>query len=155
MRLMPKLRYAIKEIFGDYYYYEMSEDEAIQKMIVVNKDPNTILKSKEQIDWFVQDNINIKMPLDGPLVRIYCQEYEENGEKKAILINKSHHSLCDGISGMCMTLAMSEEYDPSYFVKTREASWLEELTAQLFFAFQIPQVLMHMFPKRMPQNFIT
>ena len=57
------------------------------------------------------------MPLDGLLWRVYIQEYEVNGKPGALGIFKSHHSLGDGISMMSMCLAMSSDYDRSYFIK--------------------------------------
>ena len=34
---MPKLKYKIKEICGDFYYEEMSEEETIKKAFIVSK----------------------------------------------------------------------------------------------------------------------
>jgi hypothetical protein len=68
-KIMPKLKYKIKEICGDFYYEEMSEEETIKKAFIVSKE--MVLKDKDDIDRFAQDNINIKMPLDGPLWRLY------------------------------------------------------------------------------------
>jgi hypothetical protein len=64
---LPKLKYKIKEICGDFYYEEMSEEETVKKAFIVCRE--NILKDKDDIDRFAQDNIN--MPLDGPLWRLY------------------------------------------------------------------------------------
>ena len=37
-RIMPKLRYKLVEVGGDYYYEEMSEEEMIQKGLIHNKE---------------------------------------------------------------------------------------------------------------------
>lgn len=65
------------------------------------------------------------MPLDGPLWRTYLQEeyIDEDGKKKSIMIFKTHHSFCDGISLMCSNLAMSSEYNKNFFVKFSDAPW--------------------------------
>ena len=34
IRTMPKFRYKIKKIMGDYYYEEMSYEEAIDKIFI-------------------------------------------------------------------------------------------------------------------------
>ena len=76
---MPKLRYKIKEICGDYYYEEMSIEETMEKALMktVNRDdPASLLKNKNDIDMFVRDNMNLKLPLDGPLWRVYMQKYD-------------------------------------------------------------------------------
>ena len=56
------------------------------------------------------------MPLDGPLWSFKIYNCKLDGVERSLLIWKSHHSLCDGVSLGCMTLAMAKEYDSSYFV---------------------------------------
>ena len=63
---MPKLTYKIVEIAGDYYYKPMSVEETFEKAMMVNMDPKTCLKDKNDVDRYIQDNIGKKMPLDGP-----------------------------------------------------------------------------------------
>jgi len=58
---------------------------------------------------------------------------------------KAHHSFCDGISVMCMTLALSEEYDKSYFIKAEDASWLESIGIRLMIPFYLPKIMMQTF----------
>ena len=76
-----------------------------------------MLENIDDINHYIQDNINQKLPKDGPLWRVYIQNYTENGIEGSLVLWKAHHSFCDGASSMSMTLAMSEEYDRSYFVK--------------------------------------
>ena len=68
---MPKLRYKVKEICGDYYYEKMSVEETMQKAFLKPETPEKMLKNKNDIDMFVRDNMNVKMPMDGPLWRLY------------------------------------------------------------------------------------
>ena len=98
----------------------------------------------------MRDNLNEKMPLDGPLVRIYMSEYvpeEENkGRKeedkvKAVMIFKAHHAFCDGVSVMCMTLSSSADYDKSYFVKADDVPIWKRLMVRILMPFQIPAIL--------------
>ena len=110
------MRYKIVEVAGDFYYEEMSEEEFIRKGLIYNKEGQ--LKNQRDIDLFCQDNLNEKLPLDGPLWRSYLQTYNFNGKEIFFIIWKSHHSFCDGISIMSLSLAMSHEYDRSYFVKS-------------------------------------
>jgi len=52
-------------------------------------------------------------------------------KSKAINILKAHHSLCDGVSIMCFTLAVSEEYSRDYFVKSSDSKWYQELMIKI------------------------
>ena len=90
-----------------------------------------MLRTQEEICLYVQDNINKKLPLDGPLWRIYLQDYEENGEMHSIIIWKSHHSFSDGVSVMSMLLSCSGEYDRSYFVKSQDLSFMQRIIVRL------------------------
>lgn len=69
--MMPKYTYKIVEVAGDYYYKKMSLEETWEKCLVVNKDG--MLKDQDDINRYIQENINVKMPLDGPLWRVYQQ----------------------------------------------------------------------------------
>jgi len=73
------------------------------------------------MDQFVQDNVNTKLPLDGPLWRMVCAPFiEENGDEHFLMIWKCHHSFCDGVSMVLFNLALSKEFDRSYFVKSTD-----------------------------------
>ena len=72
----PKMRYKVKEIFGDYYYEEMSVEETIQKVLLYPEGDDKILRSQADINAYIRDNLNVKMPLDGPLFRVYVQNFE-------------------------------------------------------------------------------
>ena len=122
--MMPKFRYKIKVIAGEYYYEKMSMEEAIDKIFVKADSDDKLLKNQSDIDAYMRDNLNIKLPLDGPLARIYVQKYDADDQKhlpanqksKSILIWKCHHSFCDGVSVSSLFLAASEDYDRSFFV---------------------------------------
>lgn len=94
----------------------MSAEETWDKALIVNKDG--MLKSVDDINRYMQENISSKMPLDGPQWRTYVQEefIDEDGKKKCIMIFKFHHSFCDGVSVMSMNLALSSEYNRNFFV---------------------------------------
>jgi NRPS condensation-like uncharacterized protein len=89
--------------------------------------------------------MNERFPLDGPLYRVYTQDYvPEDSEEKGpfgMTIFKAHHSFCDGVSVMCMTLALSEEYGRDYFVKSNDAHWYEELFIKLISPFSIFKII--------------
>lgn len=50
---------------GDLYYNALPEDEAFEKSFYFLEGENAITNMND-IDLFVQDNINVKIPLDGP-----------------------------------------------------------------------------------------
>lgn len=68
---MPKFQYKLKTIFGDYYYEKMSHEEAVQKIFIKPESQDKILKNQSDIDAFIRDNLNKKLPIDGPLCRVY------------------------------------------------------------------------------------
>jgi hypothetical protein len=128
-KMHPKFRYKIKVVAGDYFYEEMSIEETIKKSIIT---PGNILKSQADIDAYVRDNLNQKLPLDGPLFRLYFAKYDpidmdhvkEEDRPKSFLIWKCHHSFCDGVSIMSLILALSDNYDVSYFQNVKSVTTL-------------------------------
>lgn len=139
---MPKFRYKIKEIAGDYYYEEMSHEETAKKAFLSPSSPDKVLRNQHDIDQYIRDNMNIKNPLDGPLWRLYAQDYNPNDQDnlpddlktKGMIIFKAHHSFCDGVSVMCMTLSLAEsEYSRDFFIKSEDSKWYEELAVRLLF----------------------
>ena len=66
-----KFRYKVKYICGDPYYEEMTYEEAAEKIVLRPKDEEHMLKSQQECDHWIADNISAKMPIDGPLTRIY------------------------------------------------------------------------------------
>ena len=163
IELMPKFRYKIKEIMGDYYYEEMSIEETCRKALIRPESPDKILKSQAEIDEYIRDNINEKMPLDGPLMRIYYQSYNpidqdhlpEDQRSKGLLIWKCHHSFCDGVSVMCMTLALTQDYSRDYFIASKDASFLQQAAIKLMVPFMLPKVLMNTTFARQDKNCFT
>ena len=69
--LLPKMRYKIKSICGDYYYEEMTKEEAMKKAFIKPESEDQVLRSRDDIDAYVRDNLNVKLPLDGPQWRMY------------------------------------------------------------------------------------
>jgi hypothetical protein len=132
VKRVPKMRYKVKYICGDPYYEEMSYEEAVSKIVLKPKDDEHVLRSIADCDAWMADNLPTIMPLDGPLTRIYCQKYEPNDQDdlppekraKGISYMKVHHSFCDGVSVMTIPLALSEEFDRSYFLNSKDATWI-------------------------------
>ena len=98
---------------------------------------------------YIADNLNEKMPLDGPLARVYLHKYEpedmdhlpESQRPKMIQIWKSHHSFCDGVSITTIPLAMSDEFDKSYFLQPPAPSFLQIVLIKLLSPFCIPAMV--------------
>jgi NRPS condensation-like uncharacterized protein len=103
-----------------------------------------VLKCQADIDEYIRDNMNVKLPLDGPLCRVYYQKYEpeDNKEVHGLLIWKCHHCFCDGVSVMCMTLAMSEDYSKDYFIKAEDVSYLNAFLIRLTMPLYIPALVL-------------
>ena len=60
----------------DYYYEEMPLEEAIEKIFIGPESSDKILRNHRDVDTYIRDNLNVKVPLDGPLCRIYMQRFE-------------------------------------------------------------------------------
>lgn len=159
--LYPKMRYKVKEICGDYYYEMMSKEETLKKAYIYPKSPEHELKCQKDIDAYIRDNMNKKVKLDGPLWRLYMQDYKpdekddnfirandtkpdpsEEAGAKGMCIFKANHALCDGVSIMCLSMAMAEEYARDYFIKSNDAKWYEVIAIKLLAILEIPKVLM-------------
>jgi len=95
------------------------------------------------------------MPLDGPMWRLHCQKYKVNGKDGCIILFKCHHSFCDGMSTMSMSLAMSSDYDRSYFIKGEDAPWYIRIITRLSFPFMIPFLLWDTAKINKDNNYIT
>ena len=50
-------------------------EDTYEKIFLTPETPYKVLKNQRQIDQYIKDNIHEKLPLDGPLVRIYYQKY--------------------------------------------------------------------------------
>ena len=74
--------YKIVSIFGDYYYEKISKEEAMEKGVIHWTDPKDTLKDQHEIESFVQDNINTKLPLDGPRFRAWFQHVKDDDGKR-------------------------------------------------------------------------
>ena len=49
----------------------MSLQETYEKVFLMPQTPDKYLKNQKDIDNYVRDNLNSKVPLDGPLWRLY------------------------------------------------------------------------------------
>lgn len=133
----PKFFYKLVNIGGDYFYESMTEEETLKKAFLEIDDPQKTIKNQDQMDQFVQDNINVKLPVDGPLWRMVIMKYDDpDGKGKSIMIWKSHHSFCDGVSMVLFNLAISKEFDRSYFVKSTDLKLWERIFVRCCVPFQ-------------------
>lgn len=61
------------------------------------------------------------MPMDGPMWRVYAQKWKTEEGKDAIrCVWKAHHALMDGVSGVLVTAAGSNEYSKDYFLASKD-----------------------------------
>jgi NRPS condensation-like uncharacterized protein len=112
--------------------------------------------TEEDIFNFVQDNANIKVPMDGPQWRFWAQDFEdEHGRPKTIVFWKQHHGLCDGISVTMLMLAVSAEYDRSYFIKGEDATFWQIVAIRLSVIFMLPKLLLMTLLQRADDNVLT
>lgn len=65
IRRYPKFTNIIETKGADLYYSKISEEDAFNKGFKFLEGEDAIT-NQHDIDLFIQDNINVKMPLDGP-----------------------------------------------------------------------------------------
>lgn len=125
--------------YGDLYYEKISAEEALEKGFFFQRDPAKILTSQREIEMFVEDNINVKIPLDGPQWRFYGQLYKrpEDGKTYMLQIWKSHHSFMDGVSSMGLSACTTKDYGPHQFIKFPEVKWWQKLMLKVTVPFSI------------------
>ena len=77
---LPKMRNRIVSVAGDYYYEPMSLEDTLEKGLI--ELPEGLVKSQEDVDLFLQENLARKLPLDGPQWRYYFTNItKEDGSK--------------------------------------------------------------------------
>ena len=74
---------------------------------------------------------------------------------KGLGIFKAHHSFCDGVSVMCMTLSLGEDYGREYFVKSADAKWYEVIFMKFMALFTLPRILKETVLSGQDQNYIA
>lgn len=80
---------------------------------------------------------------------------DENHKTCAIQIWKCHHSFMDGVSCMALTASSSREFKRDYFVKSTDASYLQEYLVKLSTIFYIPVLFMNTLFTFRDRNTIT
>lgn len=61
-----KFTYKIVEKFGDLYYEKMDLEQALERGCLWIDDSEKTPKTYHDLDCYIRDNINKKVPLDGP-----------------------------------------------------------------------------------------
>ena len=95
------------------------------------------------------------MPLDGPMWKMYMQDYIVNDKPGGVMIFKCHHSFGDGASTMSMQLAMSSDYDRSYFIPSKDVPYINRIITRLMFPFMLPLLAFHTLKIWKDNNFIS
>lgn len=151
-----KFSYKIVEKFGDLYYEKMDFEQALERGCIWIDDSEKTPKTYHDLDCYIRDNINKKVPLDGPQWRAIGMKFkDENHKTCAIQIWKCHHSFMDGVSCMALTASSSREFKRDYFVKSKDASYLQEYLVKLSTIFYIPVLFMNTLFTFRDRNAIT
>ena len=81
-----------------------------------------------------EDNLNKKMPLDGPQWRCFGFMYknpEENNKLQMIQIWKCHHSFMDGVSSMALSGWSTSDYGRHNFIKFKDPSFFIQMALRV------------------------
>jgi len=153
----PKLRNKVVNVCGDLYYKQMSEEETFEKAFKwENDDDAKLCKDFTDIDEYVEDNINQKLPLDGPQWRCYAHKFtDENGKDYVIQKWKCHHSLMDGISAMASMGYAAIDYSRDHFIKVKDVTLLQQLLLKISAPFYVPLLLIDTMFSGRDKNIMT
>lgn len=132
------MRSKIVKVFGDLYYKEISIEDTI-KVCLEFLPPNTI-KNKADIESFAGLQLSKAFPLDRPQWQVWIQMNYEG--EKALIVYKSHHSLCDGISGMGINMQCDEKFDPDKMIATGRIRFYQRVLFRIIAPLLMPVLFM-------------
>ena len=93
--------------------------------------------NQREMQMFVEDILNTKLPLDGPQWRVFTQKYKHPDDGKTYLIQiwLSHHSFMDGVSSMALSAAACKNYSKDLFIKFQPVSFWQQMALRVMFPF--------------------
>lgn len=96
------------------------------------------MNDENDINKFIQKTINEPIPFSQPQWQVFIKE--EYQEKYSLMIWKSHHSFCDGVSVMSLHLGMGDEYDLSKFIPIKKINFIQRIFIRLMFILYLPKI---------------
>ena len=138
VRAHIKARSRIVTVLGDMYYQELNEKDVIDSQIVTL--PDGFLKTQEDLERFMSEQIIKPMPFDRPQWVVWVQR-KYLDDTKGLVVWRAHHSLADGISSMALNLQLDETYDISKLIPFKPVSHLYRWMVRLMVPFYIPVIL--------------
>ena len=79
----------------------------------------------------------------------------EEEKTRGLIMLSAHHSFADGVSSICLALAVSDEYGREYFVPGKDAKPWESWLIRFLFPFYIPYILYLTVGTWTDSNFLT
>jgi hypothetical protein len=73
-----KFTYKVVDKLGDIYYEKTDAAVALSRGFKYESDPEKVLKSHHEIDCYIRDNINKRLPLDGPQWRCLAMKFTDD-----------------------------------------------------------------------------
>lgn len=67
---------------------------------------------------------------------------------------KQHHSLADGISQMCLHMAMSDEYNTSKMLPIKEVPWISRMLLRILTPLYILKIVIDTLKKKIDHNLL-
>jgi hypothetical protein len=139
MKLVPKLRYCIVEILGDYYYKELPMEQALE--ITVKRIPKEEwFKNDDDINRYMEKHLNVPIPINEPQWMLLFQE-EYQRPDQCLYIWKSHHSFGDGVSQISFHLANGDKYDITNMIPIKKVPFVQRMILRLGFLLYLPRLL--------------
>ena len=113
--------------------------------------PEGHIKTQEELEKFVSEELSKPLPLDKPQWRVWVQ-MKYRGDENGLVIWKSHHSLADGLSSMAMNLQFDQTYDLTKVIPFRETSFLERCMMRALVPLYLPIILWESYLRRRGQD---
>lgn len=129
-----KFSYYVEMVAGDLYYRKMSKEVAFDRGFHFERDPEKAPRNRREIEMWAEDNLNKKLPLDGPQWRCFAFMYknpEENNKLQLVQLWRSHHSFMDGVSSMALTGWSTDDYGRHNFIKFKDPSLFQQMALRI------------------------
>jgi len=126
IKQFDKLRRNIIQKLGNYYWNELSVEQAVKTSIKIL--PDMHMKNMQDILDYSCEMQNVDIPLENVQYEFHICKYAEHG---MVLNIKFDHVLSDGIGFMGFLMALADNYHISMFPSIREIPFLTNLLLKI------------------------
>ena len=146
IKKFPRLRQKLVEVFGSYYYKDITLEEAAKAIIKVEG-----IHTKEELELFCEKICQDPIPKNLPLYKVWVMVDYNDSETAGVLL--THHSIFDGLSNLYLTWMYTESPgDKTMLPNIKEFSFMEQVMMHLFLIYTFPMALLKNLTKKADSN---